>query len=222
MRKEKVSLDRRINCDSDTGFQILLMKSQITNSKFQIGSKFQIRMSAPHLGCESKRPSPLPLGERVGVRGFLNFGHWNLFGIWGLEFGASLVFLLLLTSTALSENLLKIPLYIKSKEIWVEVAKTPEERNRGLMGRNHLGKDEGMLFVFEKEDYHSFWMKDTRIPLSIAFIDKEGRIVSIQDMRPLTLESHTPPQLILYALEMKKDWFFSNGIKAGDVVKFSK
>jgi uncharacterized membrane protein (UPF0127 family) len=152
----------------------------------------------------------------------LNFGHWNLFRIWGLEFGISLVFLLLLASAALAENPLKIPIYIKSKEIWVEVAKTPEELNRGLMGRSSLGKDEGMLFVFENEDYHSFWMKDTRIPLSIAFIDKEGRIVNIQDMRPLTLESHTPPQTILYALEMKKGWFFSNGVKAGDIVRFSK
>jgi uncharacterized membrane protein (UPF0127 family) len=155
-----------------------------------------------------------------------NFGHWNLFRIWGLpisrEFGASLIFILLLTSTVLSENLLKIPLYIKSIKIRVEVAKTPEERNHGLMGRNHLGKDEGMLFVFEKEDYHSFWMKDTQIPLSIAFIDKEGRIVSIQDMKPLTLESHTPPQIILYALEMKKGWFSANGIKVGDIIRFSK
>ena len=138
---------------------------------------------------------------------------------------AVLLFLLLthsMVSSPAAQNPLKIPLYMKSREICVEVAKTPEEREHGLMGRSHLGTDEGMLFVFDKEDYHSFWMKDTRIPLSIAFIDKEGRIVSIQDMRPLTLESHTPPQLILYALEMKKDWFSSNGIKVGDIIRFSK
>jgi uncharacterized membrane protein (UPF0127 family) len=127
-----------------------------------------------------------------------------------------------LTSAAHAQNRLKIPLYIKSREIWVEVAKTPEEIVHGLMGRRYLGTDEGMLFVFEKEDYHSFWMKDTRIPLSIAFIDKEGRIVSIKDMKPLTLETHTPPQPILYALEMKKGWFSSNRIKVGDIVRFSK
>ena len=120
------------------------------------------------------------------------------------------------------KNLLKIPLYIKNKEIWVEVAKTPEERANGLMGRKHLGKDEGMLFIFETEDYHGFWMKDTRIPLSIAFIDKEGRIVRITDMKPLTLESHTPPKPILYALEMEQGWFPANGIKVGDIVRFSK
>jgi uncharacterized membrane protein (UPF0127 family) len=121
-----------------------------------------------------------------------------------------------------SQESLKIPLYIKQVEIWVEVAKTPEQRVVGLMGRDHLGRDEGMLFIFESEDFHSFWMKDTRIPLSIAFIDKEGKIVRITDMKPLTLDSHAPPKPILYALEMNKGWFMAHGIKAGDVVRFSK
>ena len=127
-----------------------------------------------------------------------------------------------LTSVAHAQNSLKIPLYIKDKEILVEAAKTPEERVRGLMGRKNLGKDEGMFFVFEEEDYHSFWMKNTRIPLTIAFIDRGCRIVSIEDMRPLTLDTHAPPRPILYALEMQKGWFSSNGIKVGDIVKFSK
>lgn len=135
-----------------------------------------------------------------------------------------IVFLLILgwISIVQSQNLLRIPLYIKDKEIQVEVAKTPEERAQGLMGRRHLGKDEGMLFIFETEDHHGFWMKDTLIPLSIAFIDRKGQIVRITDMRPLTLESHSPPQPILYALEMKKGWFSANGIKVGDIVRFSK
>jgi uncharacterized membrane protein (UPF0127 family) len=139
-----------------------------------------------------------------------------------LEIGASLISILLLTSPALSGNLLKIPLYIKEKEIRVEVAKTPEERARGLMGRRSLGKDEGMLFIFEKEDYHGFWMKNTYIPLSIAFIDKDGRIVQITDMKPLSLETHDPPHPILYALEMNKGWFSINGFKVGDIIRFSK
>jgi uncharacterized membrane protein (UPF0127 family) len=90
------------------------------------------------------------------------------------------------------------------------------------MGRKHLAKNEGMLFIFERQDYHGFWMKDTLIPLSIAFIDKDGRIVSITDMKPGTLDSHIPPRPVLYALEMNKGWFSSHGIKTGDVVKFSK
>lgn len=121
-----------------------------------------------------------------------------------------------------SQSSFKIPLYIKDKEIWVEVAKTPEERAIGLMGRKHLNKDGGMLFIFGTEDYYGFWMKDTLIPLSISFIDKEGRIVKITEMKPLSLTSHGPPKPVLYALEMNKGWFSANGIKAGDVVRFSK
>ena len=136
--------------------------------------------------------------------------------------GVLFILFLLWISIAHSQNILKIPLYIQHKEIRVEVAKTPEERSHGLMGRKHLGKDEGMLFIFETEDYHGFWMKDTLIPLSIAFIDKDGRIVWITDMKPLTLNSHVPPKPILYALEMNKGWFSSCGIKVGDAVRFSK
>lgn len=135
---------------------------------------------------------------------------------------SAFVFFLFSISIAYSQNLLKIPLYINSKEILVEVAKTPEETAHGLMGRRDLGKDEGMLFIFETEDYHGFWMKDTLLPLSIAFIDKDGQIVKITDMKPRTLESHTPPRPILYALEMKQGWFSNNGIKVGDVLRFSK
>ena len=134
------------------------------------------------------------------------------------------IFILFLSwiSMVNAQDLLQIPLYIKGREIRVEVAKTPEERARGLMWRKHLGRDEGMLFIFENEDYHGFWMKDTLIPLSIAFIDKEGRIVKIAEMKPLTLESHTPPKPVLYALEMNKGWFSTQGIKVGDIVRFSR
>ncbi len=127
-----------------------------------------------------------------------------------------------ITSDVYPQSTLKIPLYIGKNEIQVEVAKTPEERSHGLMERKHLGKDEGMLFIFETEDYHGFWMKNTLIPLSIAFIEKSGRIASITDMKPLTLDSHVPPKPILYALEMNKGWFSSHGVKVGDTIRFSK
>jgi uncharacterized membrane protein (UPF0127 family) len=133
-----------------------------------------------------------------------------------------ILFLIWIISIAHSQTVLKVPLYIGPNEIWVEVAKTPEERSHGLMGRKHLEKNEGMLFIFEAEDYHGFWMKNTFIPLSIAFIEKNGRIVRITDMNPLTLDSHVPPRPILYALEMNKGWFSSHGIKAGDIIRFSK
>ena len=141
----------------------------------------------------------------------------------GRIFNGGLMVLFLFGGTLVhGQDLLKIPLYLKDKEIRVEVAKNPEDRAQGLMGRKHLGDSEGMLFIFEGEDSHSFWMKNTFIPLSIAFIDKDGRIVRITDMKPLTLDSHGPSRPVLYALEMKKGWFSANGIKEGDVVRFSK
>ena len=138
---------------------------------------------------------------------------WHFLGI---------LLLLAWTSDVTCQEAPKIPLYIKHTEIRVEVAKTPEQRTVGLMERDHLGRDEGMFFIFETEDFHSFWMKNTRIPLSIAFIDKEGRIVRITDMKPLTLDFHPPPKRILYALEMNQGWFSAHGIKVGDTVRFSK
>jgi uncharacterized membrane protein (UPF0127 family) len=136
--------------------------------------------------------------------------------------GALFTLLLLWIPVVHSQSLQRIPLYLHEKEIRVEVAKTPEERSRGLMGRKHLGKDEGMLFIFETEDTHEFWMKDTLLPLSIAFIDKDNRIVWMTEMKPLTLDSHVPPRPVLYALEMNKGWFSSHGIKVGDQIRFSK
>jgi hypothetical protein len=120
------------------------------------------------------------------------------------------------------QGLLRIPLFIDQREIWVEVAKTPEERAKGLMNRESLGKEDGMLFIFEEPGYHGFWMKNTHIPLSIAFMDREGKIVAITDMKPLTLSTHNPPSPVLYALEMNQGWFSAKGIKVGDVVRFSK
>ena len=136
--------------------------------------------------------------------------------------GTLFILLLLWIPIAHSQSILTIPLYIHDREIWVEVAQTPGERSVGLMGRKHLGKDEGMLFIFETEDYHGFWMKDTLLPLSIAFIGKDGRIVWMTDMKPLTLDSHIPPKPILYALEMNKGWFSSHAVKVGDAVRFSR
>jgi len=187
MKREKVSLDQKIERIIFILFLLLLTHSTVPSSIFETWVE----------KCRSRstlsKPKMLVLGAVEG-----------------------------LTSVAHSQSSLKIPIYIKSKEIQVEVAKTPEERTHGLMGRKHLSKDEGMFFVFEREDYHGFWMKDTPIPLSIAFVDKGGQIVEIEDMKPLTLETHTPSQPILYALEMKKGWFSANGIKVGDILRFSK
>jgi len=109
-------------------------------------------------------------------------------------------------------------LIIKGKKIWVQVARTEDQKSRGLMFREKLGKDEGMLFIYDQEGILSFWMKNTPIPLSIAFIDGKGRIVDIQDMEPFSLQTHVSAFPARYALEMNQGWFQKNGIKVGDVV----
>jgi len=103
-------------------------------------------------------------------------------------------------------------------EVQVEVADDAAERQRGLMGRTALGEDKGMLFVFDGEQELSFWMKGTLIPLSVAYMDSEGRIVDIQDMKPLDdkpphYASAEPAQ---YALEVNQGFFDERGFEVGD------
>ncbi len=109
-------------------------------------------------------------------------------------------------------------LTIKEKKIRVEVARTDGEKSKGLMFREKLGENEGMLFVFEREEILSFWMKNTRIPLSIAFLDRNGKIVDIQDMTPFSLQTHVSAVPAQYALEVNQGWFRRNGISVGDSV----
>lgn len=110
-------------------------------------------------------------------------------------------------------------LTIGSRALTAEVAATDEHRSIGLMNRFSLPPDHGMLFVFEQARPLSFWMRNTYIPLSIAFIDANGRIVNIEDMAPKDERSTWSTGPALYALEMRKGWFAQNGIRAGDVVK---
>ncbi|MBL7073817.1 DUF192 domain-containing protein [candidate division KSB1 bacterium] len=114
-----------------------------------------------------------------------------------------------------------VPLKVGRISIGVEIAQTPEARRRGLMFRQYLPPNEGMLFVFEYEGLHSFWMKNTFIQLDIAFINIKGEIVDIQRMEPLDdTKVYVPPTPILYALEMNQGWFEENGIRVGDKVEF--
>jgi uncharacterized membrane protein (UPF0127 family) len=110
-------------------------------------------------------------------------------------------------------------LVIGGHRLTVEVAATPETRATGLMNRFSLQTDHGMLFVFEAPQPLSFWMKDTYVPLSIAFVDTRGRIVNIEDMRPQDESPHFSKGLALYAIEMRQGWFATKGIAAGDVVE---
>ena len=116
------------------------------------------------------------------------------------------------------ENARKI-LTIKDKKVFVEFADTVEKRTAGLMFREKLEQNSGMLFVFEKSAKTSFWMYNTTIPLSIAFIDEAGIILQIEDMKPKDLTPVYSKYKVLYALEVNKGWFETNKIKVGDIVK---
>ena len=100
-----------------------------------------------------------------------------------------------------------------------ELADTPDALRTGLMNRTAMPADAGMLFALGPPDIYCFWMKDTLIPLSIAFIDRQGRIVDIQDMQPRSLEPHCPPEPITTTLEMNRGWFDKAGVKTGVVVR---
>ncbi len=103
-------------------------------------------------------------------------------------------------------------------KVGVEIADDASERALGLMHRTALAEDHGMLFVFPGEDKLSFWMKDTLIPLSIAFIDSEGRIVDLQDMKPLDDDppSYVSAKPARYALEVNQGFFEVRGVEVGD------
>jgi uncharacterized protein len=106
-------------------------------------------------------------------------------------------------------------LHIGMYRIDAEVADNDAERQQGLMFRKSMPGNAGMLFVFPIARPHCFWMKNTPLPLSIAFIDDTGRIINIEDMKPQTEESHCAAKPARYALEMNKGWFKDKGFKAG-------
>lgn len=110
---------------------------------------------------------------------------------------------------------------IKEHQLFVEVVQTDEERMKGLMFREQLPEDQGMLFVFEFSRIQSFWMRNTFIPLDIAFIDSEGKIVDIQQMEPIDeSKNYISAAPALYVLETNAGWFERHGVKVGDMVKF--
>jgi len=107
---------------------------------------------------------------------------------------------------------------VGSHPLKVELALSEEQREHGLMFRKKLGRDDGMVFVFDEPAYQSMWMKNTLIPLSVAFLDGDGRILNILDMQPQTLDTHTSAGPARYAIETNIGWFERNKVKAGDKV----
>jgi len=99
--------------------------------------------------------------------------------------------------------------------IKAEVAADGPTRSKGLMMRERLGANEGMIFIFPDKAGHCFWMRNTLVALSIAFLDDDGTITNIEDMKPQTEDSHCPVRAVRYALEMEQGWFARRGVKAG-------
>jgi hypothetical protein len=140
-------------------------------------------------------------------------------------FSFGLVLFVLIMSAEIMACPLELPtaaMTIKGHSLTVELAATPAARVCGLSQRSELPPDRGMLFIFPDSRPRSFWMKDTFIPLSIAYLDDSGRIFSIQDMVPQQVDKHYPSvQPASYALEVNRGWFRRNGIKVGEIVEIN-
>jgi Uncharacterized conserved protein, COG1430 len=109
---------------------------------------------------------------------------------------------------------------INNKILYVEIADNDEKRSLGLMFRKYLPDSVGMLFIFDSSGIYPFWMKNTYVPLSIAFIDENYKIIDIFDLEPLDETPIFPIKKFKYALEVNRNWFKRNNIKVGDKVKF--
>lgn len=126
--------------------------------------------------------------------------------------------LLLTALGAAAQSLPVIELNAGIHRIEAEVAASPEARMRGLMQRTTLPPQRGMLFVFDQEARHCMWMKNTYLPLSVAFLDAAGRILNIEEMQPQTDDNHCAARPARFALEMNAGWFARRGIRAGDTI----
>jgi uncharacterized protein len=113
----------------------------------------------------------------------------------------------------------KVTLKIGKQTLHAEIANTPVLREHGLMGREKLCSNCGMLFVFPKLDIYRFWMKNTPSALSIAFVAADGRIININEMQPNTLDIHSATAPVLYALEMDAGWFSQHHIQPNQTLR---
>lgn len=112
-------------------------------------------------------------------------------------------------------QLQRITLSVGIHQIDTQVALTPEQHQIGLMYRAEMPQGEGMIFVFQNPSKQCFWMKNTILPLTAAFIADDGTIVNLEDMKPQTTESHCSLKPVRFVLEMNQGWFAKKGIKAG-------
>jgi uncharacterized membrane protein (UPF0127 family) len=115
-------------------------------------------------------------------------------------------------------RLQRTPLTIGMFQIDAQMAVSPEQHATGLMFRRDMPQHEGMLFVFQNPAKQCFWMKNTLLPLTAAFVADDGTIVNLEDMKPQSLESHCSKAPVRFVLEMNQGWFAKKGIKAGNKI----
>ena len=127
--------------------------------------------------------------------------------------------LLAVSTAAACAELPQTGLTIGRHTLTAEIANTDATRSSGLMHRRMLPENRGMLFVFPDIAVHGMWMMNTHLPLSVAFLDRDGVIINIADMTPHTQETHSAARPAKYALEMNQGWFRKRGIKPGDKVE---
>jgi uncharacterized membrane protein (UPF0127 family) len=116
-------------------------------------------------------------------------------------------------------NLPRVQLQAGMFQIDAQVAATPKQREIGLMFRQDMATHEGMLFVFEQPQQQCFWMKNTLLPLTAAFVDEDGTIVNLADMKPQSTQSHCSEKPVRFVLEMNQGWFAKRNIKKGFKLK---
>jgi uncharacterized membrane protein (UPF0127 family) len=164
------------------------------------------------------RNGQIVLQERITPRGQAAMtGLSRSLSTLGLTLGLSLT--ALAQTTGQPQQLPMTQLRAGMHLIQAEVARTPQEHAIGLMWRKEMPTNHGMIFAFPKAGVQCFWMKNTLLPLSVAFIDDNGRVVNIDEMKPQTEDSHCSAEPVRFVLEMNSGWFQKRGIKAGSKIE---
>ena len=132
-----------------------------------------------------------------------------------LRSGALILLTVVTIGASTQAEFRRTALWLNGQPIIAEVASSPAARSKGLMGRKTLAQDQGMLFVQETPEKMCFWMKDTPMALSIAFLDDHGEVLAVAEMAPMSRDHHCSPVPVRHALEMPGGWFLQHGAKAG-------
>jgi uncharacterized protein len=164
-------------------------------------------------------------GTRISPVNARRFRRASTLGGFGSSFRslAACISMVVMTTACIAGCQARLPrvmLQASGQELTVEVARTDAERERGLMGRRGIGPREGMIFVFDRDDHLSFWMKNTPTALSIAFLSADGKVLQIEDMEPFSEKIIRSKLSARYAVEMRQGAFAEMHVTEGTMVTF--